>query len=426
MTSEIPLPFQQDKPSRTPEVTARLAWLVLWMAVVGFVLLCALAGYGLWRFRAYAMLPREGSVVEAYSSPVYQIHAGEVLQIAVPPRQPLPLREGETVQVAESAPPGVVALVSIWDGSTVQLLAGSRVRFQTLRATPYSDKRQEVALELSRGQILLGVAQLERYEQVEFFVRLPGNGLVGLQPNGNYLIRSGDIPEVAVRKGQALVSLDSDGPTLTVSAGEKALFQPDGLVVEPARWELLVNGDFEQGLAGWSFRSDQTGDGGVVDARQRLEQHDIQDRLNWAVGLERKGASGIQDRCLGILSQQIGEDMSPYRSARLEFDLRINYQSLPGGGLDYPFIVRIDYQDEQGRNRQYLYGFYYRVQEGVNVDLADGLLGEVIRFPHYRWEHVSLELLDLQPRPVLLNGVDLLASGHDYLSWVANVSLLAE
>ena len=157
-----------------------------------------------------------------------------------------------------------------------------------------------------------------------------------------------------------------------------------------------------------------------------MEKNDIYGDKSWAVGLERKGASGLQDRCKGIVSQQIGEDMSPYRSVRLEFDLRINYQSLPGGGLDYPFIVRIDYQDEQGKNRQYLYGLYYRVHEGVDVDLADGLLGEVVRFPHYRWEHVSLELLALQPRPVLLNGVDLLASGYDYLSWVANVSLLAE
>lgn len=426
MTMATPAPFRQTTPARTSATTARLAWLIMSVSAVCCVLLCGLAGYGLWRFRASIMGPQGANVLEAYASPVSLIHAGEVQAIAVSPRQRTALHEGETVRVGEGLRPGANAVVTLWDGSTLQLYANTRVIFRRLQATLYSDRFQEVVLEVPAGQVLVGVAQTGQYQQVHFSVRTP-EGTIGLEPGGTYLLRVGWGTELAVRRfGQAHILAGEEGSEIIVEADEKVVVQTGRpLVIEPARWELLENGGFVQGLEGWTFRSDQAGDGGDVDARVLLEQKDIEGQPVWAIGLERRG--GLQDRCQAILFQEVEEDLSVYRSLRLDLDLRINYQSLPGGGplgVDYPFNVRIRYRDAEGKTRQYTYGFYDHTEAGFVTDFPDR--GETRLVPHYRWEPISLELLDLQPRPALLTGVDLMASGNDYLSWVANVSLIAE
>lgn len=409
---------------RSPEATGRLAWLILGIATGCFVLLCSLAGYGLWRFRATMLVPQTNNSLEAYAALVSRVPIGEVRPIVVPLEQPLPIAEGDTITVADSAPAGVAALVTLWDGSTLHLYAGAEVSFHRLRATRYSSQRQEVELEIAAGQVVLGVARIQRYQQVDIRVRTPA-GTVLPQPDGTYLFRVGEQAEVAVLRQGRLQVVNGGGTPMIVGVGHKVVLEPNHtIVLELARWELLHNGRFDRGMEGWTFRSDQAGDGGTVDATVYREQQVVGHELAWAVGLERRG--GIQDRCLAILSQEVRQDLSPYRSVQLEFDLRLNYQSLSGGGplgVDYPFMVRIRYQDTDGRNREYLYGFYYRTEEGFSTELTGG---ETYLFPHYSWEHVSLELLDLRPLPVLLNGVDLLASGHDFTSWVANLSLTAE
>jgi hypothetical protein len=413
---------------RSPEATARLAWWVLGAAAVCFLLFCVLIGYGLWGLRATIMGSPEGNVLVANASPVSLIHAQEVQAIAVPPGQKIALREGETVQVESSAPPGAVALVMLWDKSTLQLYAGTRVTLSRLQATLYSRQSQEVVLDMAAGQVLLGVAQMGQYQQIHFSVHFPDGVAALLDPGGSYLLRTGDRTEIAVRQGRAQVTVGPDGLVTLVQAEEKAVVLAGGPpVVGPARWSLLLNGDFAQGLQDWSFHSDQAEDGGTVDATYHLEQQNIDGQLVWTVGLERKG--GVADRCQAILSQPVKEDISAYHSVRLDFDLRINYQSLPGGGnlgVDYPFNVRINYQDAEGLSRQYTYGFYDHTEPGFKTSFPNQIQGETSLSPHYRWEHFELELLNIQPRPVLLNGIDLFASGNDYLSWVADVSLIAE
>ena len=416
---------QTAAPARSAEHTARLAWLILSLAMVCFLLLCLLAGYGLWQFRGTIRGPQGNNTLEAYNAPVFRIYAGETQLIAVPEGRPVPLREGETVQIGERAPAGASALITFWDGSTAQLYAGTRLVMERLQATLYSDQVKDIALEMSSGQVLLGVAQAGRYQDSRFAIHTPQAELE-FEAGGTYLLRVGQQTEIAVRRGQVRLTFTPASEPVIVSAGQKAVVvagkQPK---VEAARWQLLHNGDFALGLDGWTFRSEQTEDGGTVDAVYRLEQQMVDGQMAWVVGLERRG--GLVDRCLAVLSQPLAADVSPYNSVRLEMDLKINYQSLPGGGvlgIDYPLNVRIHYRDVEGESREYVYGFYDHTNGGYKVKFPAG--GETRQVAHYRWEHISLEILDLRPRPVLLTGVDLFASGNDYLSWVANVSLTAE
>lgn len=412
-------------PVRTLQQTSRLAWLILSLAMVCFLLLCLLVGYGLWQFRGTIRGPQGNNTLEAYNASVFRIYAGETQLVAVPEGQPVPLHEGETVHIAERAPAGASALVTFWDGSTVQLYAGTRLVIERAQATLYSDQAKDVVLQMPSGQVLLGVAQAGRYRETRFSVRTP-QAEMEFAAGGTYLVRAGQRTEVAVRRGQVRIATAGESAPVVVPAGHKAVLAANGRpLVEAARWELLHNGDFALGLDGWTFRSEQTEDGGVVDARYRLEQQTIEGQTAWVVGLERRG--GLTDRCLAVLSQPLAVDVSPYHSLRLDLDLKINYQSLPGGGvlgIDYPFNVRIHYRDAEGESREYIYGFYDHTDEGYKVKFPAG--GETRQVAHYRWEHISLELLDLRPRPVLLTGIDLLASGNDYLSWVGNVSLTAE
>ncbi|GEM_PF-1759073 len=424
VTTEPVWSFRQMAPSRSREATARLAWIVLGIACIGSFLLCGLIGYGIWHFWANAMAPQSGSTLEAFAGPVSLIRAGEAQLITVPLAQFVPLHEGETVQVEPSAPPGAAALVTLWDGSTLQLYPGTRVSFARLRATRYTARQQEVRIGVATGVLLVGISPLRLYEEVSFALDL-GQALVQLEPGGSYLVRQGLVPEIAVRSGSAWIVSQGAGETVPLQAGQKAvLFANRSPIIEKARWELLRNGDFAQDLDGWTFRYDQAWDGGTVNAALSREKQHIGVQEVWAARIWRIG--GTRDVCLGILSQEIRQDVSPYNALRLEFDLRINYQSLPGGGplgTDYPFAVRIRYRDSEGRSQQYTYGFYYRTEPGYLTEMANG---EAILFPHYRWQHVSLDLARLRPAPVYLIALDLFASGHDFNSYVANVSLQAE
>jgi hypothetical protein len=417
----------QTPVSRTPEQTARLAWVILGLAMACCLVLCGLVVYGLWQLRASIVGPQSQNTLEAFTSPVFRIRAGEEQSIGVPLGQAIFLNAGETVYIGESAPPGEAALLTLWDGSTLQLYAGTRVTLQRLEATLYSDQFQDVVLELVSGQVLLGVAQTGQYRQVNFAVLIPG-GRVELDPGGTYLVRSDPVPEIAVRRGQAKVGSTTTPGTVVVDAGQKAVIRSGSpLTAEPAEWQLLQNGDFAQAvggeLLGWVFRSDQYGDGGDENAVYNLLQDMVGGQVVPVVELLRKG--GTEDLCAAILSQEIEADLSPYEQVQLDLDLNLKYQGLPGGGLggeDYPFAVRIRYQDAEGRNRQYLYGFYYYTSGRYRTTPVSG---EAQLLPNYRWTHVSLQLLDIRPQLALLNGIDLLASGQDYRSWVANVSLSA-
>lgn len=416
---------QHLAPARSVQETVRLAWLVLGLALACFVALCLLAGYGLWQVRGTIAGARENNTLEAYAGPVFRVYAGETALIAVPEGQAVSVHEGQSVQVGERAPAGAQALITLWDGSTLQLYAGTRVTLTRLHSTLYSDRFKDIALEISSGRALLGVAQFGRYQEAHFSLETP-DATVEIVSGGSYLLRVGELTEVAVRQGQARVTPRPGGQTITITAGQKATVQAsEAALVEMARWQLLYNGDFSKGLDGWVFHSEQTEDAGTVDATLRLDQQTVRERPAWVVGLERRG--GLEDRCLAVLSQEVGEDLSPYQSVRLDFDLKINYQSLPGGGvlgIDYPFNVRVRYQDAEGKYREYLYGFYDHTSAGYKTQYPSG--GETRRVVHYRWEHISVELLDLRPRPVLLIGVDLFASGNDYLSWVTGLALTAE
>jgi len=420
-------PCPPPQPSRTPAQTARLARTILGLAMACFLALCGLVGYGLWQLRAAIVGPQPANTLEAFASPVFRIRASEAQSIGVPVGEAILLGQGETVYVGEHTPPGEAALLTLWDGSTLQLYAGTRLVLQRLEATLYSDRFQHVTLELVAGQVLLGVAQTGQYQQVDFAVMVPG-GQVELDPGGTYLLRAGPTPEVAVRRGRARAWGHAVPGTVIVTTGQKAAIRTSASpAVEPARWQLLENGGFSQlvgnELQSWVFRSDQAGDGGEENAVYSLLQDMVGGQVVPVVELLRKG--GTEDLCTAILSQQVEADLSPYAHAQLDLDLNLKYQGLPGGGpsgQDYPFAVRIHYQDAEGRSRQYTYAFFYYTSEG---NKTTPLNGEALLFPNYRWEHVTLQLLDIRPQPVLLNGIDLLASGQDYRSWVANVSLVA-
>lgn len=432
MIPETPLPFQETVPPRTPEATARLAWLVLGVATCCFCALCALVGYGLWQYRANKMGPQGGNYLEVFAGPVSLIGAVDVRPVTISQGQRVPLQEGETVVVGKGTPPGVAALVMLWDGSTLQLSAGTRVTFSHLRVTRYSSRRQEVVMEVSQGRVLLGVSPLQRYQQTDFFLSVAGVR-VQLEPGGTYLLRIGDGAEVAVRAGRAQALPRSDGIPVSLEAGQKVLIRPDqSVAVEAARWELLRNGDFAQGTAdcqaidGWTFRLQAGRTDTVPPVCRRVEQQ-IDAQPVWAVLLERSGANRDRVVATGILFQEMAEEVSFYQSVRLEFDLRIDYQSLPGGGdlgIYYPFAVRIHYRDARGNGQRYTYGFYYRTEPGYLTEMEDG---EAILFRHdypVRWQHFSLDLQKLEP--TVLTGIELVASGHDYTSFVANVALVAE
>jgi hypothetical protein len=116
---------------------------------------------------------------------------------------------------------------------------------------------------------------------------------------------------------------------------------------------------------------------------------------------------------------------------RVQLDVRINQQSLPGGGTlgsEFPLMVHLAYDDAEGNDRDWYYGFYYEPgpKDWILYDTADNSSRRIVRYLWYPFE--SLNLLDsLGPaKPVYLKFIRVYSSGWLYDAYVTNVTLLAQ
>jgi len=190
---------------------------------------------------------------------------------------------------------------------------------------------------------------------------------------------------------------------------------------------LLVNGDFREPLApAWVT------DTVVLTTTVKppiIEQ--VEDGGRTAVRLVRREPDN-GNHTEAAIKQLLDYDVRDFVRLGVLLDVKLNLQSLSGGGLqssEFPIIVRLDYKDIWGNDKFWTHGFYYQNQAGyaIGPDPWGRASGEQI--PQDVWfpyESGNLLVLLGDNKPAHITGLTIYASGWNYDSLVSEVQLLVE
>jgi hypothetical protein len=194
----------------------------------------------------------------------------------------------------------------------------------------------------------------------------------------------------------------------------------------PAARNLVVNGDFEKPLdSEWSIHAEQ------ADPKQAPGSVDV---VTASLGNEERPVANFYRNAVNHaevgIRQDINYDVRDFTSLELHMAVRIDSENILGlGGCGWvgsecPIMVRLEYKDIHGTDREWLRGFYIG-------EPADGwpILGWHERLEPRTWQpynsgNMMEELTDTPP--ALIKGISIYASGHSFDAMVTEVELLAQ
>jgi len=321
------------------------------------------------------------------------------------------------IQPSESGEAAPIATCQIYDETEVVLASARSPRFAT------SPLPHNVTLQMEAGRMRINVfGDNERSTAVQVYT---ADGSVKLQ-EGSYEVKINSVTEVTVRYGQAQVQNEA-GETLLLQPRERALLGSkdiDGPL--PAARNLLENGSFREPLdEGWETykqQADPKQDPGKVEvavASVGNEERPVAEFYRNAVNHAQVG-----------IRQKIEYDVRDFSSLELQMAAQIISENIVGHGgcgeqgSECPIIVRLDYKDIHGNDREWLHGFYVG-------EPADGwwIHGWHERLEPQIWQPYNsgnlMEELAETP-PALVKSLTIYASGHSFHAMVTEVELLAQ
>jgi len=305
--------------------------------------------------------------------------------------------------------------------ATVQLSPNTSVQLEEARSPRFnvSQDPHRAELALGSGRLFLTVQEADQRD-VQIRVVTP-NAAVDLK-SGAFDVAA-DETEMRVRVRSGTARVESEGRVAEVNAGERvnvlAGRPPEFPVSDTVN--LIVNGTFVQKLAPlWEeFAEVKPGQQpGIVEL--------IQDDRRNAVRFSRRTEEDVPNR-VGLI-QAVNRDVEMYDDLVLRFDLKVLYQSVPGGGekgTEYPVMADLFYTDIYGKDLHWYVGFY-------NLELPPGSpyprpSGERVPLGvWYTYESPNLYELLEETRPARINSLTIYANGHDYESLVSDVALTVQ
>jgi hypothetical protein len=307
-------------------------------------------------------------------------------------------------------------LLTLFEGSTILLYPESEIRINRLQVSVFAPRANFVDIQLKRGKALFAVARPPD-GRTDFTVFLPEGKAVLLE--GSYALQVGDgQASVKVRdRGRALVT--GGGRTVDLRDRERTDVTRTPSDPVPAGTDLIDNGSFLEGMAGWQreidpFCAENTPSAAAIGVTTDAGQP--------VVRFQRSNSRGTP--CEVLLRQDVNQDVSEFWTLRLNLEANVVAQSLSGGGTlgsEYPLMIRVRYRAADGQESGVVRGFYsentarYRVDNGMPVR-------------QNTWEQIAYEqdLMTLPVRPRQILYVEIVASGHDYESMIRRVSLVGE
>jgi hypothetical protein len=326
------------------------------------------------------------------------------------------LAQGRLVFHASDGEEAVVGSVQLYDNTEVTLSTARSPRFSISRLP------HKVALNVQTGRVRISIVDTEERPTIAEVVTPHGTFTL---TEGSYEVKvNAPTTEVTVRSGQA--DIHANGGLLSLEPAERAVIG-GGLVKGPltATRNLVTSGDFQSQMDGrpngWEIYGEQTdpqqppGEIGVVTHEGRQ-----------VVSFYRSGTNHAE---VGI-KQGINYDVRDFASLEMHLAVRIISENIAGfGGCGYlgsecPIIVRLDYKDVQGTDRQWQHGFY------IGEPAADWYTYEWAEpVPPESWQaydsgNLMEEMGDVPP--ALIKSLTIYASGHSFHAMVTEVELLAQ
>jgi hypothetical protein len=407
--AEGAFPAAEARPVRTAAEAQRLAWRVLLAAfAVWLVLVGGAVAWGVHWVRTVTV----GAPATLYLTQglvLFRERDGAPLQ---PARDGMPLLEGDTLEVTD----GALAEIALPEIGQLSLGPGTRLRIRDLRAGRFNPEMARVAFQQLAGTVrLIIAADNGRAPSVE-----TPYGTVALGP-GDYIVAVQGREALALaRAGTAWVSVGADtrelppGQRIHLAAGAPA----DGPY--PGAPNLVRNGDFRDGLAGWQPHDE-------LERTPRLDRGGEREIVPVEVG--GRSLTALRVRRLSLLQthnetgviQDLHADVAVYPEVWLSALVRVRHASLSGGGYlgtEYPAMLRVHYRDAAGNGRTWVHGFYYQNPEERPVDRGSEI-------PRDTWVHFSVDLAALRPRPLTIYALEVLGAGHDFDALITDVQLVA-
>lgn len=258
------------------------------------------------------------------------------------------------------------------------------------------------------------------------------NDHIKVEKDNWYTYDSPDLIPQLSQDGQAPTKVESvtiyaSGHTYHSAIAEAKLIGIDSQT--SSTHDLILDGDLADSLGeSWiSYNKDIERED---QAEGQIQGAEIEGRP--VVVIEREGVGHAET---GI-TQVLGADVSGFESLRLRLLLRIAEHNIPvcgSDGSECPVMVRIDYKDAYGVDREWLQGFYWRPNRRPNplVCTTCATRNEHIRVREDTWyPYLSPNLIPQLSQdgevPTAIRSITIYASGHAYHSTIAEVELIGE
>ncbi len=396
----------------------RVAWIVL---TISFLLCCLLAvgvPLGARSFLLHATRPK-AVFIESTQGTVQLWQPEATDPRAVTSRRPVAERsrlmtdataKGLITLAADEAGERVLATVQLSPETSVTLTRARTPRFE-LSSDPH-----QVNLSFERGRLVITTQRIGDRD-VLLHLNTP-QGSITLGIGTIDVVVEADQTQVRVRSGVAQVIAAAQG--VNVGPGQRVNVTgglPPALPV-PDTVNLVLNGTFDGGLEPlWDVFAE------VKPGHEAGQVAVIDDERRRAVRFTRRTEDGVPNR-VGI-QQTVDRDVQGYDSLALEIDVKVRYQSVPGGGeraSEYPVMVDVFYTDIYGKDLHWYQGFYSPYQNLPATYLPP--TGESVPLGIW-YTYQSPNLFDLlnATLPARINSISIYAIGHDYESLVSNVAL---
>jgi len=310
-----------------------------------------------------------------------------------------------------------IATIQLYDETELILSSARSPRFVS------SPLPHKVTLEMEAGRVRINVfGDSGRSTVVEVHT---AHGLVALK-EGSYEVKINSATEATVRYGHAEVTNEA-GETLQMEPKERALLSSRRIEGPlPAARNLVENGGFEEPLGvGWEAYDEQ------ADPKQPPGKVEI---AVASIGNEERRVAefyrnAVNHAEVGI-RQQIGYDVRDFSSLELHMATRIISENFFGHGgcgtqgSECPIIVRLDYKDIHGDDREWLHGLY--IGEPADGWWIHGWHEQVEpgTWQPYNSGNLMEELAETPP--ALIKSLTIYASGHSFHAMVTEVELLAQ
>lgn len=373
--------------------------------------------------RGNASLQRPNSndfVLVAEPSTETDIPEGSLIRVDASTQAQLTVR-------APSVEQSDLVVIQLADDTNMMLVAASSPLFDA-SSNPY-----RVDLFITGGRVRVKVLNdLDRAVAVS--IESP-QGRVSFS-TGTYIVEiTNEEMLVTVREGQADVS--AHGRAVRIRPSERAIvvFGQPPLGGLSSERNLIIDGNFAEALeSSWAVEN-------ILQIESESEGSIAISPVNGrrAARFDRAGQNHAETQ----LVQEINRDVTDSTSLQLHFSVLVNHQDVPvcgSAGSECPLMVRINFHDVDGVEREWLQGFYEMLDPNPDPNAANkpicGTCPLYARNRHRRitadtwFPYDSGNLIDLLNeagiKPSRIDRITFYASGHSYVSAITDIELLVQ